>query len=55
MLNSLMFWKSAPAKAAQVVLKPVSANGIDPNSPEMRARLLILAMKNGQTRVLRPN
>ncbi len=54
MLNSLKFWKSAPAQSKQLVLKPVSANGIDPNSPEMRARLLILALKNGQTRVLRP-
>ena len=55
MLTNLMFWKSTPAKAKQIVLKPVSANGIDPNSPEMRARLLILALKNGQTRVLRPH
>ncbi len=54
MLNHLMFWKSAPAKSPQPAVKPAARNGLDPNSPEMRARLLILAMKNGQTRVLRP-
>ena len=48
MLNHLMFWKSKAPKTTR------PAKGRDePISDEMRTRLLILAIKNGQTRPLR--